>query len=144
MSLVKIIMQTIWNSVSSPEARPPKWHHLHTSLCNGHSGYDHPGGLGGRGGGLESWTEASGPGNWGWAPTPYWAVACIPQHLWKDEVTESVLQISAERLECYQPGESHGQRSQLSYSLWGRKESMIEHTHTLLLEFSWESSWRGS
>ena len=26
----------------------------------------------------------SGPGNWGWAPTPYWAVACIPEHLWKD------------------------------------------------------------
>ena len=97
--MVKIIVQTIWNSVSSPEARPPKWHHLHTSLCNGHSGHDHPGGLGGPGGGLESWTEASGPGNWGWAPTPYWAVACIPEHLWK--VTERVLQISAQCLECY-------------------------------------------
>ena len=59
MSLV-IVVQTIWNSVSSPKARPPMWHHLHTSLCNGHSGHDHPGGLGGPGGGLESWTEANG------------------------------------------------------------------------------------
>ena len=28
------------------------------------------------------------------------------------------------------PGESHGQRSLLSYSLRGRKESITEHTHT--------------
>ena len=52
---------------------------------------------------------------------------------WKDPLEEVIATHSS-----ILPGESHGQRSLVSYSPWGHKESdmteQLTHTHTLCLQ----------